>query len=233
MARLNRLVAPGHPHYVCVRAIAGVSAFPTDAAFARYLELLKANSAIHGVRVHAYALLSDSVHLVATPSTDRALSLCMQGVGRIYVAEFNRAAGRRGALWEGRFAAAPVQADPLFIDLIRYVEWRPVSSGAATHPADYEWSSARHHLGLQPSSLVSEHAVFWRLGNTPFDREAAYARLCDAAPDAPFAATVERLAARGWALGSSEFTSRLEDALGRRTQIKRPGRPPKSDMSPK
>jgi alkylation response protein AidB-like acyl-CoA dehydrogenase len=43
-------------------------------------------------------------------------------------------------------------------------------------PSQHPWSSHRHFVGLSCDKLVTPHALFWSLGNTPFAREAALAR---------------------------------------------------------
>jgi putative transposase len=49
-----------------------------------------------------------------------------------------------------------------------------VREGEAGEPAAYPWSSYRHHAGVQRTPSITDHALFWGLGNTPFQREAAY-----------------------------------------------------------
>jgi hypothetical protein len=53
-----------------------------------------------------------------------------------------------------------------------------VQPGAQRHGGaaeDYPWSSYCHHAGIRPDGLMTDHAKVWALGNTPFQREAAYA----------------------------------------------------------
>ena len=77
-------------------------------------------------------------------------------------------------------------------------------------PADWRWSSHAHHLGLRPDSLVTPHALYWALGNTPFAREAAYADLVQAGISADQQAQLTDAALRGWALGEPNFVDEIQ-----------------------
>lgn len=225
MARLKRLAVAGHPHYIVQRGIAGVPVFADDTDYAAYLQQLAAAASQHQVAVHAYALLPGAVHLLATPRDADGISLMMQAVGRRYVASFNRRHGRGGTLWQGRFRSAPVEAESYLLTLMRYVEQLPVRCGLVMEPADHRWSSAAHHLGRRVSQVVADHPVFWRLGNTPFDRESRYGNELAIEVGARDVAAIERLAERGWALGPPGFLSALAERAQRRAQPALRGRP--------
>jgi putative transposase len=77
-------------------------------------------------------------------------------------------------LWEGRFRAGLVESERYFLACMRYIELNPVRAGLCAQPEQWAWSSAAHHLGLTRSELLTEHELYWSLGNTPFEREHAY-----------------------------------------------------------
>jgi len=182
--------------------------------------------------LHAYVLMEDHVHLLATPAGAEGLSRMMQALGRNYVGRFNHRHGRSGTLWEGRFRSGLIEADAWLLPCMRYIELNPVRAGLVAGPADYRWSSARHHLGQGTDALLTDHALFWSLGNTPFDREAAWRAYLGQ----PVAATeMEQITAsclRGWALGSAGFLQRMTEVAGRRVVPAKRGRPRKRDYVP-
>lgn len=55
-----------------------------------------------GRRLHAYVLMGNHVHLLATPPEAGALGRMVHKVGRQYMGQFNALHGRTGTLWEGR-----------------------------------------------------------------------------------------------------------------------------------
>ena len=57
----------------------------------------------HQCALHAYVLMDNHVHILATPDTAGALSRMMQWTASRYTIAFNDQHVRSGTLWEGRF----------------------------------------------------------------------------------------------------------------------------------
>jgi len=223
MARLARLCVPGWPHLVLQRGHHGQAAFVDDTDRALYRRLLQEAASAHGLQVHAYALLDDEVRLLATPTTAEALSATVQAIGRRYVAAFNRRHARRGSLWDGRFRGTVVQPERHLLECLCFVE------GATGAEQDVPpWSSAAHHLGRRPDPLVTEPAQFWALGNTPFDREAAYRELWKQALTESQTRKILSAASTGWPLGDARFVEELAAVTNRRLTPLARGRPRKA-----
>jgi len=174
MARLPRMILPGHPHHVILRGNNRQAIFFSDLDREHLLATLAEAVAQYRVALHAYVLMDNHLHLLLTPPSAEALSRMMQSLGRRYVGWFNARHGRTGTLWEGRFRAGLVEGERHLLACMRYIELNPVRAGLCVEPAQWPWSSAAHHLGLARNVLVTEHEMYWRLGNTPFEREHAY-----------------------------------------------------------
>ena len=237
MARLPRLVLPGELHLVLHRGQSGDGVFRDDADRSGYLAALRDGLADQSVDLHAYALLGNGVRLLLTPKAAGGLGGLMQFIGRRFVPAFNRKYARRGTPWEGRFRSTVVESPRYFAPCLRFVEWAPAASTLA-HDAE-EWSSRPHHLGSRVDPLITEHAAFFALGNTPFEREAAYRRYGEQSADSGELAGILHAAMHGWALGTAAFVDALGARAGRRVQPAAPGRPRKlvqppegNDMSP-
>ena len=216
MARLPRLVVPGQPHLVLQRGREARPVFIDDADRLRYLDALQAAMRDSGVALHGYVLMDDHVHLLATPATAGALGKAMQRLGRRFVAAFNARHGTSGSPWQGRFRAAPIDAEQYLLSCLRHLEMNPVRHGLVAVPEDYRWSSAAHHAGRRRDPLLSEHPMFWRLGNTPFEREATWRALNQLPLDDGQAKAIREAAAKGWALGSDSFLREAARATERR-----------------
>jgi putative transposase len=154
----------------------GSAIFLDDPDRERFRDILRDAALTHRVAIHAYVLMDNSVHLLATPAEEPSLSRMVQGVGRSYVVWFNRRHERSGTLWEGRFKAHLVDAQAYLLILMRFIESQPFRTGLAPGLLETRWSSLAHHLGEKRDPLISEHGLFWGLGNTPFEREAVYRR---------------------------------------------------------
>lgn len=232
MARLPRLAVAGLPHLVLQRGHNGQPVFEDDADRAAYLSALREGAAHLGVAIQGYALAQDRVLLLLTPPTESALGRLIQGLGRRYVAGFNRRHARRGTLWDGRYRASPLEPETALLPAMRYVDALPVRCGLAERAADWAWSSARHHLGQRREPLMSDSPAYWRLGNTPFDRELAYARLLTEPLEAHWVQRFDKSAASGWAIGSTGFVGELARRTARPLVPRPRGRPRKAPVEP-
>lgn len=223
MARLPRLVVPGHAHYLVLRS--GQALVVDDEDRRQFLAVLR--EAVHAQRlaINAYALLDDEFHLLLVPPTGDALAAAVQTLGRRYAAGFNRRHARRGALWGGRYRAGIIEAGAHSLDCMCLIDTLAVSRGLAAAPQDFRWSSAAHRLGQRHDSLLAEPAEFWRLGNTPFEREAAYRARLDSGIGAAAAAELQHAALNGWVLGSAAYVAELASVVGRPMRPRPRGRP--------
>jgi putative transposase len=177
------------------------------------------------VQIHAYALLDHEVRLLATPPAADGLSKLVQSIGRRYVIRFNRRHHRSGSLWEGRFRATVVEPEQHLLTCMLYVEGGV--AGTTTASSGGVWSSAPHHLGAKVDPLLSEPAQYWALGNTPFEREAAYRQLHEQALTEPQLVEVQAALNSGWPLGGERFRTTLEASTSRRLEPLPRGRPRK------
>jgi putative transposase len=226
VARLRRLVVPGQTHHLVQRGHNGQPVFVGDEDRRLYLAALQDALRSQAVVLHAYALLDNEVQMLLQPPSEQALSRMMQALGRRYVALFNRRHGRSGTIWAGRFRAGVVQEGIHTLQCMLLVDSLPVRRGEDALAQASRWSSAPHRLGQCRDPLVTDPPEFWRLGNTPFEREAAYAALLAHGLDESQARRIEHAAASGWALGSPQFLADMAEQLGRPVRPRARGRPP-------
>jgi putative transposase len=225
MARLPRLTVSGYPHHVIQRGNNRQPVFVDAADYERFLDLLGEYAQREKIAIHAYTLMSNHVHLLLTPETESGVPLAMQAVGRRYVQYFNQRYRRSGTLWEGRYKSTLVDADHYLLTCMVYIDLNPVRAGIVNKPADYRWSSYGHYAGLRDDKLLSAHALYWALGNTPFAREAAYVDLVTQGIGVDQQKMLTESVLKGWALGTPGFLAQLERSTSRRAQPKLAGRP--------
>lgn len=230
MARLPRLTIPGFPHHVIQRGNDRRAIFVDEADRSRYLAALREVAPVSGVAVHAYALMPDHVHLLLTPHAAGDVGRALQALGRRYVRWFNDRHARTGALFEGRYRSAVIEPERYLLPCMRYIELNPVRASLVQEPAEFAWSSHRHHVGLEVDSLITDHAVYWALGNTPFERQAAYLGLFEHGAPEPEVTAIRRATHGGWLLGSIDATARARP--NRRPLARKAGRPRKADSVP-
>jgi putative transposase len=232
MARLPRLTLANQVHHIIQRGNNGAEIFADLQDRQSMLDLLREMARRFDVDVHAYVLMPNHFHLLLTPRTDQALPQFMQAVGRSYVRYFNNRHGRSGTLWEGRYRCTVLQAEDWLIPTMVSMDLNPVRAGLAQRAADWPWSSYGANAGLRNDALVSPHRVFWTLGNTPFARDAAYAKVVEAGLGSGTQERISHAALRGWALGDEAFIEKLQQQTERRVTRQRAGRPPKGTQTP-
>jgi putative transposase len=226
MARLPRLTIPGYPHHVIQRGNNRQAIFASDVDRRYLLELLAEYANKFKVAIHAYVLMDNHFHLLATPEMADGLPQMMQAVGRRYVRYFNDVQGRSGTLWEGRYRSTVIETDRYLLACMAYIDLNPVRAGMVAAAEDYPWSSHGHYIGQRFDKTITPHPLVWALGNTPFAREAAYADLVHAGLSADQLRALTDAVLRGWALGGPQFAAELQKQTQRRVGPLRAGRPP-------
>jgi len=225
MARLARLAIAGLPHHLLQRGNNRQPIFLRLFEREFFLQRLATYAAQFGVSVHAYVLLPDHFHLVATPRTDGALPDLMQALGRSYVRYFNDAHGRTGTLWDGRYRCAVLQAHTFLLPCMAGLDLHPLRAGLVSHPAEYAWSSYGHYAGLRVDPLLTAPDEVWQLGNTPFARESCYRQVIEKGVTTEEQQALTRSVLHGWALGDPQFVAQLQRATTRRLSPAARGRP--------
>lgn len=217
-------MSPGFPQHLVQRGNNREPCFFADPDYLTYLRWLERAACAYRVSVHAYVLMPDHVHLLATPGVEGGISKMMQYLGRQYVQYVNRTYRRSGTLWERRFRASLIESECCLLSLYRYVESNPVRSGMAASPEGYRWSSAATHVAPNGGTFLVDHDVYLRLGDTPQARGQAYLEFSRKPLEDEVLAEIRLAIKRGVPLGSDGFKDQIEQQLGHRVRLRKPGR---------
>jgi putative transposase len=239
MARLARLDQPGLPHLLLQRGHnLGVIVADDDDARVWHAALRQAGRD-QAVAVHGWGLWPQGFLVLATPARAGSLGVLMQSLGRRYAAHFNRRHGRSGSLWDGRFRATVVEPGTPALQALQFVcsvdGFQAIALGrAAVSPSPFAppWSSADHHRGHRRDPLVTDAAAWWALGNTPFERESAWARLQEPGLDPLQARRLAEAVDKGWVAGSDAFAQSVAAVTERPTRPRPRGRPRRTPPAP-
>jgi putative transposase len=174
MARLPRFDIPGIPQHIVQRGNNRLPCFLDDQDRYRYLSLLSDALAATACRLHAYVLMDNHAHLLATSENPGGISEMMQRLGRRYVAEFNRRHGRTGTLSEGRYKSSLIESDTHVLACYRYIELNPIRAGIASVPEAFRWSSHRGNALGCKDPLLTPHPCYLALAAEPRARANAY-----------------------------------------------------------
>lgn len=215
VARLPRYFAEHLTQHVIQRGNDRTATFRVPEDYLVFLTFLRRASDTSGVRVHAFALMTNHVHLLVTPETAKSLPRMMQAVGSSYVPYFNKRHQRSGTLWEGRYRAFAIETEQYLLTCLRYVECNPVRAGMVDRPEQYPWSSYRANAFGIEDPLVTTHPYFTALWGGGEERRENYRRLCGMELAQEELAAIRDASQNGWALGAQDFVEAVQARCGR------------------
>lgn len=228
MSRHARLLVPGLPFHVVQRGVNKGAIFADDLDRDHFLRVMHKAFVKHDVALHAYVLMDNHVHLLATPKTTGGLAHAMRALGTGYVQAFNQRHGRSGPLWQGRFHSSMIDNDAYLLAVYRYIELNPVRAGLVASPEQAAWSSVHGNLGLRRDPLLTPHPALLMLGGTPAQRRVGYrAFLRDHRRASAEAPAIREHGRAQCPLGSARFLEMLAETLGRPVAARPRGRPRK------
>ncbi len=216
MARLPRFYLPEQPLHVIQRGNNREPIFASNDDYHFYLRCLQEAAEAQSLTIHAYVLMTNHVHFLVTPETETSLSKTMQSIGRRYVQFFNFTYGRTGTLWEGRYKSTLIDSERYLLTCMRYIEMNPVRAAMVEHPSDYPWSSYLANAQGNPDVLITPHSLYRSLGRTDDDRQSAYRQLFRAQISRADVDAIRDATNKGWALGDSHFSAKVEALTERR-----------------
>ncbi|MBU3916116.1 transposase [bacterium] len=214
MARLARVVLPGVPHHITQRGVRSIDIFSNDNDRKQYLEFVRSASEEFGLTVLSYCLMSNHVHLLVIPENEESLSRGIGAVHRKYSRMINFREKTRGFLFQGRFFSCPLDNRHL-VAAASYVELNPVRAGICSQASEYEWSSAKFHLGLESNNLLVKDREWY--GSTD-----DWEKLLKNKPKE--IDLLRKHFRTGRPLGNEKFLIEAENITGRDLISKKPGR---------
>lgn len=108
-----------------------------------FLDLLKKYSKKYEIRIHAYCLMDNHVHILIEDG-NKNISIFMQSICSLYARKFNRKYDRIGHLFQERFASEVIETDEYFKTVFRYIIQNPEIAGICKS-SEYFWSSYRYY----------------------------------------------------------------------------------------
>jgi len=225
MARLARVVVPNCPHHITQRGNRRQTTFFCEDDYRAYLDLLVEWCGKHEVRIWAYCLMPNHVHLIVVPPTADALRPAIGEAHRRYTRRVNFREGWRGHLWQGRFASFPMDGSHLMA-AARYVERNPVKAKLARTAAAWPWSSAAAHVTSKPDGICETAWLTDRIAGWV----CTWAKHLRKRDEKDFASMMHLHENTGRPLGNEGFVKKLETTLGRMLTPGKPGRPKKATI---
>jgi putative transposase len=164
MSRPLRIEFPGAYYHVMNRGLAHGPIFREDTDREGFLSLVGELYQLWGIEVYAYCLMDTHYHLLL--QTPRAgLGRAMRHLDGIYTQRFNRAYGRDGPLFRGRYKAIVIDVEEYFLAVARYIHQNPADADLVGDIDQYRWSSHRAYLNSKVApKWLNTMAVLSRFG---------------------------------------------------------------------
>ncbi len=225
MPRKPRFFVPDIANHVIQRGNNREAVFFEDEDYQTYKNILHESAVSSGVKIHAYVLMTNHIHILATADTTGGISLMMQKTGRFYVPYINHKYQRTGTLWEGRFKSSLVDSDFYVLACMRYIEMNPVRAKMVESPADYKWSSYGFNAHDLTDRLVTPHASYLGLSLKKKLRYKKYVDLFSEHLEENVLKSIRNCAQTGTPWGGSQFIEQIESKLKVKVGYSKRGRP--------
>jgi putative transposase len=220
-------VIPNYPHHVVQSGHNKQIVFAEEADFNYYLETLTEFKQEYDMKVYAFCLMTNHVHLVLEPGDSVAgLGQLMKRLAGRQARYVNRQERRSGTLWESRYKSSPIQSDTYLLACCRYIELNPVRAGMVSLPQDYRWSSFSHRVGENfEYPWLDIDPCFQALGTTDRKRKDRYREFVFSRRPTGEWNLIRDAVQRGQLTGNNRFVDEVEAIIGRRIEHRRQGRP--------
>ena len=129
-----------------------------------------------GVRVYAWALMSNHFHVLLR-SGSPGLSTTMRRLLTGYAVRFNRRHRRWGHLFQNRYKSILVEEDSYLLELVRYIHLNPVRAGAVNGLDDldrYPWTGHSALVGVVNREWQDVDSILGQFGQIAGEARARY-----------------------------------------------------------
>ncbi|MCR4788266.1 MAG: transposase [Lachnospiraceae bacterium] len=155
MPRCARKVSASLYMHVIERGIGKQLLFEDDYDYRYYLKKLEFYCMETDVRVCAYCLMDNHVHLLVKGEAE-SITLLMKKIGVSYSWHYNKKYERVGHLFQDRYKSEPIENEASFLRVFRYILKNPQKAGICS-AVQYRWNSYRlyeHPLPFMDLSVI-------------------------------------------------------------------------------
>lgn len=228
MPRKRRILVPNCPHHIVQRGHNRKAVFIADGDYRYYLDNLREFKDAFGIRLYAWRLMTNHIHLVLEPGDDtRTVSELMKRLAGRQSAYVNKLEKRTGSLWEGRFKVSAIQKSEYLLACVRYVEMNPVRAGIVAGPRQYKWSGYRERIKAVEQGLLDLDECYMGLASSEDERIRRYKKYVRNGASDRELALLRGSLRRNQLTGDQRFIDEIETRIGIRVEARSRGRPRK------
>jgi len=166
MARGGRVLIEHACYHIVARGNQKQVIFKENDDFDKFLGIVKMAKKKYTIKIYAYCLMPNHVHLLIDPSDSYEISKFMHWINRGYTAYFNTKYEKVGHLWQGRFKSKPIVKDNYLFHCASYIEMNPLRAGLVTDISNYLWTSYNERCLLSDTSRLDDIMLYNILKDT-------------------------------------------------------------------
>jgi len=152
----KRILMDNAVYHVMCRGNRKERVFHSSDDYERFEMLLWRYKIKFDIRIYAYCLMPNHIHLVLDPSNNKDLNKMMHGLNLSYAMWFNKKYEKTGHLWQDRFKSNIIQKDVYLLNCITYIETNPIRAKKCESLESYKWSSYAHRFLGKTNRLIDE-----------------------------------------------------------------------------
>ena len=145
MGRKREVSSTGLYH-VITRGVGHMILFETDSDRRYYLKILKKYRDELGVRVFAWILMDNHVHLIVDVGEGNLPTALMRRIDVAYSKYFNSKTGHVGHVFQGDYGSIPISCDEQLMATVDYIHRNP-ERALISSMESYRWSSFQEYAG--------------------------------------------------------------------------------------
>ncbi len=221
MPRPQRIALGGYVYHVLNRANGRLRIFRKAGDFLAFEKILADGMALYAMRVCGYCIMSNHWHLLLWPRGDDDLPRFMRWITLTHTQRYHtsHATVGIGHLYQGRYKSFPVQGDPHYLTVLRYIEANPLRAGLVDDAGQWPWSSFAVRRGRKSAVALSDG---------PTELPSNWAKLLQADLPSSELDCMSNSLRRGTPFGSTRWTTATVGCLGLQCTVRPRGRPRKS-----
>lgn len=221
MSRPKRIVLGGYVYHVLNRANGRLRIFRKESDFLAFEKILAAGAAMFSMRLCGYCVMRNHWHLLLWPRGDEDLPAFMRWVTLTHTQRYHtsHATVGIGHLYQGRYKSFPVQSDPHYLSVLRYIEANPLRAGLVAQADQWLWSSFAVRRGRESEVVLSDG---------PVELPASWARLVHEAFRPPDREAIGNSLRRNSPFGEASWVAETVLRLRLESTLRPRGRPGKS-----
>jgi putative transposase len=188
----QKLNTPGIVSHITQRAAGKEPLFLEDSDYLFMLGLLKEIANNYSLKMYAFCLMPNHVHLLFSPQEDKLYD-AMRDLFSRYAKKFNWKYERKGHLFGGPYRQAVCLDDSYLLAASLYIHLNPVRAALALDPLSYRWSSCRlYYKDDAPKSFVDPDFILRLLSEDGIENKNRYRLLLKQSSDLETAHVLEQ-----------------------------------------